>query len=172
MLRGMLRRLLVPILLVLLAFGVYMWWRNQPERVVARRVESLFEAANVPADMSNIGRGTRGSAIEPYLAKNITFEGPDGPTERLDGPQSRDFVTGSYSYAATNCRSATVQDIEVEDVTVNGEEADVKATVDAVIEMPDGDRPVDGLQHLEMKWIKQDGDWKLSRAKWRETGRK
>ncbi len=82
MLRGMLRRLLVPILLVLLAFGVYMWWRNQPERVVARRVESLFEAANVPADMSNIGRGTCGSAIEPYLAKNITFEGPDGPTER------------------------------------------------------------------------------------------
>lgn len=172
MLRSMLRRFLVPILLVLLAFGVFLWWWNLPERVVARRVKGLFEAANVPADMSNIGRAARGSSLEPYLAKNITFEGPEGPTERIEGPQSRDFIMNSYSYAATACRSATVEDIEVEEVTVNGDEADVKATIDAVIEMPDGDKPVDGIQHLEMKWIKQDGNWKLSRAKWRESGRK
>lgn len=172
MLTRMLSRLRIPILLVLLAFGVFMWWWNRPERVVARRVAGLFEAANVPADMGNIGRGTRGGALEPFLAKSITFEGPDGPTEQIDGPQPKDYIMGAYSQVATACRSASVQDVQVEDVTVNGEEADVTATVDAVIEMPDGTKPVDGIEHLEMKWLKQDGKWVLSRAKWRETGRK
>ncbi len=168
----MLRRLLVPILALLVAFGAFMWWWNRPERVVARRVAGLFEATNVPADLSNIGRQTRGGALEPYLAKSVTFDGPEGPTEQLEGSQPKDYIMGAFSQVAIACRSASVQDVKVEDVTVNGEEADVTATIDAVIEMPDGTKPVDGIEHLEMKWLKQEGKWVLSRAKWRESGRK
>ncbi|WP_367873665.1 hypothetical protein [Luteolibacter sp. Populi] len=166
------RRLLLPVILLLIASVVFAWWWNQPGRVIARRVADLFEAANIPADMSNIGRGTRGSAIEPYIAKNVLFEGPDGPADELEGSQSRDFVTQTYSGLATYCRSATVQDVEVQDVRVSGEEAEVKATIDAVVELPNAQRPIDGIQHLDMTWKKEDGKWKLARAKWTEGPRK
>lgn len=157
--------------MTLLLAGAFFWWWNQPERVVARRVVSLFESAEVAADAGNIHRGTRGSAIEGYLAPNITFEGPEGPTEEVDGPQSRSSVVSMYAALAKFCRRVSLQEPEIDEVTVNGEEAQVKARIDAVIELPGDKSPVDGIQHLDLTWRKIDGKWLLSAAKWRETGR-
>ena len=166
------RRLLLPVILLLIASVIFAWWWNQPERVIARRLADLFEAANFPADMSNIGRGTRGSAIEPFLAMNVAFEAPGGEAEQLEDLGSRDSITNAYSFVATNFRSGTTQDLEVQEVTVSGEEAEVKATIDAVVETNNQQRPVDGIQHFDMTWKKEDGKWKLSRAKWTEGPRK
>lgn len=165
------RRLLVPIVILLVLLGAFGWWWTRPERVIARRVSGLFEAVNVPADSGNITRSTRGSALEPYLADTITFEGPKGPTDEVEGPQRREDIVTMYTALSKFCKSATIQDIVVESVEVTGDEALVKATVDAVIELQNEERPVDGIQHLDMTWLKQEGSWRLSRAKWNETGR-
>ncbi|MCW1915693.1 hypothetical protein OJ996_19055 [Luteolibacter sp. GHJ8] len=165
------RRLLVPIVVLLVLLGAFGWWWTRPERVIARRVSGLFEAVNVPADSGNITRSTRGSALEPFLADTITFEGPKGPTDEVEGPQRREDIVTMYTALSKFCKSATIQDIVVESVEVTGDEALVKATVDAVIELQNEERPVDGIQHLDMTWLKQEGSWRLSRAKWNETGR-
>ena len=166
------RRRLVPIVILLIVAAAFAWWWNRPERVIARRVASLFEAANIPGDMSPIGRGTRGEALVPFLAKKISFKGPNAASlGDEDEPKTREEVSSLYSWVATACRSATVQDLKVEDVTVSGDEATVNATIDALIEMPNQERPVDGIQHLEMTWAKEEGKWKMSGAKWRETPR-
>lgn len=165
------RRLTLPLLVVILAAGVFAWWTNQPEKVVARRVTGLFEAATVEADAGNVTRGTRGNAIEGFLAPNITFEGPEGATDEIAGPQSRDFVVSTYTALAKYCRLVSLKKPEFGNITINGDEATVEAKVDALIELPNEERPVDGIQHLSMKWRKIEGKWRLAAAQWHETGR-
>jgi hypothetical protein len=165
------RRLAVPLLVAILLAGTFAWWFNQPEKVVARRVAGLFEAAAVEADAGNLTRSTRGTAIEPFLAPNISFQGPDGPTEEIDGPQPRDYVVNSYTALARHCRLVSLEKPEFGAITINGDEAKVDVKVDAVIELPNEERPVDGIQHLAMTWRKIDGKWRLSAAQWHETGR-
>ena len=165
------RRLLVPIAALLVLLGIFLWWWYRPERVVARRVAGLFEAANVAADSGDLTRSTRGEAIGAFLADRISFEGPEGPTEEVEGPQDRDSIVGLYTGLAKYCRSASITDLDIESVTVEGDEAKVIATMDAIIELPNAERPVDGIQNLDMTWTKSDGKWQLSSAKWKETPR-
>jgi hypothetical protein len=165
------RRLLFILALLLVLGGASGWWWYQPEKVLARRVAGLFAAANVATDDGNITRTTRGNAIEPYLAPNVTFEAPDGPTEEIAGPQSRSSIVSLYSYLAKECRLISIEAPEIDKIAITGLEAVVEARVDALIDLPNEQRPVDGIQHLAMTWRKIDGKWRLAAARWHETGR-
>lgn len=165
------RRYLIPLSLLFLLGGAFGWWWYQPERVLARRVAGLFDAANVATDDGNITRSTRGNAIEPYLAPNLTFEGPDGATDEIDGLQSRSSVVSLYSYLAKACRRISIKAPEIDRIAITGEEAVVEARIDAVIELANERSPVDGIQHLTMTWRKIDGKWVLASSRWKETGR-
>jgi hypothetical protein len=165
------RRYLIPLSLLLLLGGAFGGWWYQPERVLARRVAGLFDAANVATDDGNITRSTRGNAIEPYLAPNLTFEGPDGATDEIDGPQSRSSVVSLFSYLAKACRRISIKPPEIDRIAITGEEAVVEARIDAVIELANERSPVDGIQHLTMTWRKIDGKWVLASTQWKETGR-
>lgn len=167
----MTRRYLIPLSLLLLLGGAFGWWWYQPERVLARRVAALFAAANVAPEDGTIARGTRGNAIEPFLAPNLTFEGPDGETDEINGPQSRSSVVSLYSYLAKECRRISIQPPEIDRINLSGDEAAVDARIDAVIELPNERSPVDGIQHLSMTWRKIDGKWVLASTRWRETAR-
>ena len=165
------RRLLLPLTLVLLLGGSFGWWWYQPEKVVARRVAGLFAAANVASDDGNLTRGTRGNAIEGFLAPNMTFDGPDGETDEIEGPQSRSSVVSLFSHLARACRRISIQPPEIDRIAINGEEAEVDARIDAVIELANERSPVDGIQHLSMTWRKIDGKWVLAATRWHETAR-
>jgi hypothetical protein len=170
MLRDM-RRLLAPLALLLVLAGAFAWWWNRPERVVARRIAGLFEAAAVEPDAGNITRSTRGNAIEGFLAPNVAIGGPEGVEEYVDGPQSRSSLTSNYTLAAKNCRQISFQDLEVEEVSISGETAQAKAQVDAIVELTNSERPADGILHLDMDWAKIEGKWVLSSVVWKETSR-
>ena len=165
------RRYLFPLALLVLFGGSFGWWWYQPEKVLARRVAGLFSAANVAADDGNITRSTRGNAIEPYLAASVTFESPDGPTEEIEGAQSRSSLVSLYSYLAKECRLISIKPPEIDRIAITGDEAAVEARVDALIDLPNSQRPLDGIQHLAMTWRKTDGKWVLAAARWHETAR-
>lgn len=165
------RRLITPLIVLLVLAGVFGWWWYRPAKVVARRTAGLFEAANVEKDAGNITRNTRGPALEGFLAPLITFEGPGGATDEIAGPQKREDIVTLYSGLAKFCRSASIRDLEIQSITVDGEKAEVAATVDAVIELPENERPVDGIQNLAMTWRKIEGKWLLEKAKWSESPR-
>jgi len=165
------RRLLVPLLLLLVLAGGFGWWWYQPERVVARRIVSLFEAAEVEDTASEISRTTRGSAIEGFLAPNVTIRGTEETQEYIDGPQSRDSLVANYTIVAKNCRRISFEPAEVDEVIITGDTAQTKARVDAIVEASSGQRPADGILNLDMEWKKIDGKWLLSSVGWQETGR-
>jgi len=163
------RRFLIPIAALLVFAAAFGWWWYQPEKVVSRRVAGLFEAASFPEDAGNLTRSTRGAAIEPFLAETITFGGPEGETDEVAGPQKREEIVSMYAGLAKFSKSITMRNLEIDSVTVNGDEATVVARVDAVIELQSGGSPVDGIQNLEMIWTKTEGGWQLSSAKWTES---
>jgi len=166
------RRLLVPLLLVLVLLGGFGWWWYQPERVIARRIVALFDAAKVEDTTSEISRTTRGGAIQGFLAPNVTIRGGTEETqEYLDGPQSRDSIVANYTMAAKNCRRISFETPEVDEVTVTGDTAQAKARVDAIVEISNNQRPADGILNLDMEWKKIDGTWVLSSIAWKETAR-
>ena len=170
----MTRRLLIPLALLLLLGGGFGWWWYQPEKVLARRVAGLFSAANISTGDGNLTRSTRGNAIEPFLAPNITFDGPDGPdgpTDEIDGPQSRGSIVSLFSSLARYCRRIEIEAPEIDLIAITGDEATVKARAKAVIDLPNNQRPVDGIQHLEMTWRKIDGKWRIADIRWHETAR-
>lgn len=165
------RRLVFPLLLVLaLGAGFAAWW-FQPEKVLARRVAGLFEAATVEADAGNLTRSTRGNALEGFLAPNVSLEGPDEAAGDYNGPQSRSTLVSLYSYAAKECRRISLEEPEIDRIDIRGDEAAVTARVDAVVELPGGRRPADGLQHFAMTWREIDGKWRLESVRWHETAR-
>lgn len=165
------RRYILPLVFLILLGGTFGWWWYQPEKVVARRVAALFAAANVASDDGNLSRATRGNAIEPFLAPDIVFEAPDGPTGEIAGSHSRSSIVSRYSYLAKECRSISIQAPEFDRIAINGDEAEVEARVDALIDLPNARRPLDGIQHLTLTWRKLDGKWRLAAARWHETGR-
>ena len=165
------RRLLVPLLLLLVLAAGFGWWWNQPERVVARRIISLFDTAKVEDTDSDISRTTRGSAIEGYLAPNVTVHGTEETNEYVEGPQSRDSLVANYTMAARSARRISFEKPEIDEVTVTGETAQALARVDTIVELNNAERPADGILHLDMEWKKIDGKWVLSSVSWKETGR-
>ncbi|WP_193213074.1 nuclear transport factor 2 family protein [Luteolibacter marinus] len=165
------RRALLPLIIVALLAGSFTWWWTRPERVIARRVTGLFQSAVVEAGSGTVSRGLKGAAIEGYLAPDITFSSPQGPTEEIDGLQSRDTVTALYASLAKYCRRVSLETPEIGSIVIDGDKATVQASVDAVIELPDETRPVDGIQELTMDWRKIEGKWRMAAAEWRETGR-
>ena len=165
------RRFLLPLVLLLVLGGGFGAWWYQPEKVLARRVAGLFSAANVSTGDGNLTRSTRGNAIEPFLAPSITFDGPDGPTEEVDGPQSRSSIVSLFSYLARECRRIEIEAPEFERIAITGDDATVEARSKAVIDLPNNQRPVDGIQHLVMTWRKLDGKWRLAAVRWHETAR-
>ena len=165
------RRYLLPLVLLLALGGGFGWWWYQPEKVLARRVAGLFSAANVSTGDGNLTRATRGDAIEPFLAPNITFDGPDGPTDEIEGPQSRSSIISLFSSLARYCRQIEIADPDIDSIAITGDEATVEARAKAVIDLPDNQRPVEGIQHLVMTWRKIDGKWRLAAVRWHETAR-
>jgi hypothetical protein len=165
------RRFLPPLLLVLaLGAGFAAWWL-QPERVVARRVAGLFQAATVEADAGNLTRGTRGNALEGLLAPRVLIEGPEDATADYNGPQSRSTLVSLYGYAAKECRRISFEKPVIDRIELHGDQAAVSARVDAVVELPGGRRPADGIQHLTMDWREIDGTWRLGSIRWHESAR-
>lgn len=165
------RRLLVPILLLFVLAGAFAWWWNQPERVLARRIAALFEAAEVETDAGNLTRSTRGSAIEGFLAPNVAIRGTEEVAEYVDGPQSRDSLVANYTLVAKNVRQISFEKPGIDEIAITGEAARAKVQVDAIVELANGERPADGMLHLDMEWKKIDGKWLLSSVAWQETGR-
>lgn len=165
------RRYLVPAVILLLLLGLFGWWWNRPERVVARRIAALFDAATVEADAGNLARATRGNSIEGFLAPNVAIDGPEEFREYTRGSQSRSGIVANYTFISNHARRISFEELDVESVELESDLARAQVRVDAIVEARDGSRPADGILKLAMEWTKIDGAWRLSSVHWREVSR-
>lgn len=161
------KRLVPPVAASLAALALFLWWWSRPERVVARQVNGLFEAAEVRAETGSILRGTRAQAVEKYLAPNVRLR---GSVEESRGTFSRSSLSSMYGALARYAKRITIGKPEIDSIVVDGTRATVEARIDAIVEA-DNRRPLDGIQHVTMIWTKGEEGWQLSEASWTESGR-
>lgn len=159
---------LVVVLLLLLA-GLAVWWFS-PTEVVKRRVASFFSTAEVPATMSDIGRGARGTKVATYLAQSVTLNSPESVADEVGSTFSRDRASVMYAGVARFCREITFTDLEFTRVEITADAATVSFRIDTLVELP-GRRPVDGIVVADSLWRKIDGDWLLESMRWTEEPR-
>lgn len=164
------QRKFLPLALVLLVAGLFLWWWMLPANVLKRRVASLLETAEVPPGMSDIARGARGPNLARYLDRKVRIVRPDDLRDEIPEAMERDTIAAYYSAGARSCSRIEFEQPEFDEILVKGDEAHVKFRVDAVAEFPSR-RPADGIQVVETSWRKVDGDWLMTEVKWQETGR-
>lgn len=163
------RPLLVAAALIVALAGSLAFWFS-PTQVVKRRVLAMIRTASVPESMPEIARASRGRNLSDYLAPTVRLAGPEHVDEIPQGGIDRSQIAAAYTAAAGMCRFISLEDVEFESIDVLGDSAEVRFTVDAIVQLPSS-RPLDGIQHVELQWSKTDDGWRLTRASWTESGR-
>lgn len=158
------KRLLAPLLVLIVASAGFFWWWMQPDKVVARRVKSFFETAEIGPDTGKLVRASVASSLEKYLANRVVLK---GSVDEAEGEFTRDNLTQMYGALASYSKSITIGDPQIESIAIAGDRATVHAQIDATVEVP-GRQILDGTQDVTMVWIKGDDGWRLSEASWKE----
>ena len=149
----------------ILAFGV--WWYS-PEERVKRRLHAMIQAAQVPASMGDLSRGTRGNALAKFLAPRVEIVAPDSVRDELPDGIARNSAAALYSGLARWVREVTLGEAEITSIQVADDLAEVDFKVDALVQLSSR-RPVDGTLIARSRWIKHpDHGWVMERIEWRE----
>ncbi|GAA5481877.1 hypothetical protein [Haloferula sargassicola] len=161
----------LPVLIgLLLLIGLGAWWFS-PTQKMKRRVSNMIQTANVPANMPDIARNTRGPNLEKYLARKIRIQPPSGFPERIPHQLKRENAALFYSAAARGVRMISLQAPSFDAVEIEGDQATVRFQVDAIVDLG-ATRPVDGIMHINSRWRRDSEEgWRLESLAWEESGR-
>ena len=160
----------LPPLAFIVLMGLFLSWWFDAENVLKRRVGGLFDTAEVPINMSELTRSSRGPNVADYLSDRVEIGAPKNVDDRLRDSYHRDDLAGIYSAVARSCRQITFEAPEFESIEIDGTTARIRLRIDAIVELPSR-RPVDGLQIIDMAWEKPENKWLLKSVSWTETGR-
>lgn len=163
------KRLSALLVLLIAAGGLAYWWFS-PAEILKRRLGNLLGSAEVSSTMSDIGRGARGPRIADYFADPVRFFPPSSLPYDLGGSLGRERLSSLYSLVAKNCREISFTDLEILEVAVEDETAEIRFRVDALVDLGSR-RPADGILEVRSAWIKREGDWQIEELRWTESGR-
>lgn len=161
----------IIIVSVAVALGVafLIWWMS-PTQVLKRRITNLIEEANVPAGMGKLGRNNRGPEVSEYMTEMIDVVPPSGLDDDINHNYDRETVSRYYSALAHYCKEISSKDLEIEEINVNGEMAEIYFRMDLVVDLGSR-RPADGIMVARTTWKKLDGTWLLEFIEWTEEPR-
>lgn len=159
------KKILVP-LVALVAIIAALLWFFSPKQVVKRSTNKLMSTLTME---DTGGKGSRQAnllRLGNLIAGELTLETPT--IEEANGVHQKTDVESGFA-ALTRVASFTkFEVVEYHSITINGEDARVNATIEAVVALPSY-RPADGLYEVELDWQKVTDGWRLSRARWQET---
>lgn len=162
---------LVPIGAIIVLAALAIWWFLPTQRM-KRRVASMIETANVPSNMMDVARKTRGTNLAKYLAPEIRIDAPENTDERLLRDSiDRDRATVYYSGAASLAKRISLADLKIGTISFDGDTAKVGFELDAIVELP-GRTPIDGILVVDSHWIHSDEEgWRMDAIGWLERPR-
>ena len=156
------KRILIPLAAVALTAGFLAWWLS-PTQVVKRRTNRLMDVMSMSEGSSAATRQLGVYSLNGLIAAELVLDTPT--ISDANGIFERSQIESGFSWLAGNAKSSELRIEDLESITVNGDEATVRATVDAVVILSDY-RPADGLYSVELDWRKEKDGWRLTRAQW------
>lgn len=164
------KRLLMIVVPVAILLGGFLIWRNQPAKVVERRVKALLQAATVEEGTSSLIKGTRGNAVEGYLSDKVTLDGPATDEEEYTHRDyTRSDLVTNFSALASMAKSITIKEPVFESIEIDGDTATVHADVEVSVDLG-GKQILNGTQKMTLTWVKNPDGWQMSKAAWTENG--
>jgi len=160
------KKLLIPVA-VLVAVVALLLWFFSAEQVVKRRTGKLMSILTMEETGGGNSRELSALGLGSLIADELALETPT--IEEANGVHQRTDIESGFGGLTRMANFTKFEMVEMHTITINGEDARVNATIEAVVALP-AYRPADGLYEVELDWKKQkDGVWRLSRAKWQET---
>ena len=153
----------IPALISLVLFLA--WWLS-PTQVVKRRTNRLMDVMSMSEGSSPATRQLGVYSLNSLIARELVLDTPT--ISDANGIFERSQIESGFSWLAGNAKSSALTIEDIESITVNGNEATVRAAIDAVVILSDY-RPADGLYEVELDWRKEDDGWRLTRAQWRDA---
>jgi len=156
------KRILIPLAVVAVIAGFLVWWFS-PVQVVKRRTHRLMDVMTMSEGSSPATRQLGVYSLSGLIAGELVLDTPT--ISDANGIFERSQIESGFSWLAGAAKSSTLKIENIESIEVNGNEATVKATVDAAVILSDY-RPADGLYAVELDWRKEEDGWRLIRALW------
>jgi len=156
------KRILIPLAAIAVIAGFLVWWFS-PTQVVKRRTNRLMEVMSMSEGSSPATRQLGVYSLNALIARELVLDTPT--ISDANGIFERSQIESGFSWLAGAAKSSALKIKEIESITVNGNEATVKATIDAVVILSDY-RPADGIYDVELDWRKEEDGWRLTRALW------
>lgn len=159
------RRLLIPLVLLLAIAGGLFWWFS-PEQVVKRQTKELLTAFTFSPGSSKANREMAGLNLTRLLAPQVSIDVPDA--ENASGSFSRSDIDSAFHWLCTAAKETRFNLQHYNSIVLNGDEATVSATIDAFVDLPSY-RPADGPGEATLVWKKAQDGWQLTTLVWREN---
>ena len=160
------KKLLIPVVALVAVVAVLVWFFS-PEQVVKRRTGKLMSILTMEDSGGRNSRQLSSLGLGGLVADELELETPT--IEEANGVHQRSDIESGFGGLARIANFTKFEIVEYHAITINGGDARVSATIEAVVALPSY-RPADGLYEVELDWKKEkDGVWRLSRAKWQET---
>ena len=147
---------------VVVVAGFLFWWFS-PGQVVKRRTKTLIGLANLEAGTAPASRALGTFTLTKLLNDPVALSVP--AVDEANGTFARDELEAGYQWFCRSAKESRVRVTGFDDISVAGDEATVRATLDAQVVLPTY-RPSDGPVHATFEWRKRDDGWRLVRLGW------
>lgn len=155
---------LIPIFIALVLFAGFCVWWFSPTQVVKRRSRDLCHILTLeegtPATSRNIGAFQLDRLLQPQVELEIPA------LSEANGSFERAQISSAFSWLCSNAKETKAKLGEIESVTVNGDHAEVRAKVDALLNVSIA-QPLNGPGDAIFTWKKTDDGWRLEKLSWK-----
>jgi ketosteroid isomerase-like protein len=145
-----------------IAAGFLFWWFS-PGQVVKRRTKNLIDLANLEAGTGTASRALGTFTLTKLLDDPVALSVPS--VEEANGRFARQELEAGYQWFCRSAKESRVKVTGFDEISVVGDEATVRATLDAQVVFPTY-RPSDGPVQATSEWRKRDDGWRLVRLVW------
>jgi hypothetical protein len=159
------KRFAWPVGVFVVAAAFLFWWFS-PVQVVKRRTGRLLETLTLEPNTGRSGRQMGVYSLQAMLAREVEIQASG--LEQANGTFDRSEMETAFSWLCEQARQSRFEVAEFHRVKLAGDQADVAATVDALVELP-GYRPADGRHQAEFRWRREEDGWRLIRIVWSDS---
>jgi hypothetical protein len=159
---------LALLLVALLAFtGFCVWWFS-PTQVVKRRSRDLCQILTLEEGTPSTSRNIGAFQLDRLLQPQVELQIP--ALSEANGSFERAQISSAFSWLCSNAKETRMKLGEIESITVNGDHAEVRAKVDALLNVSIA-QPINGPGDAIFTWKKAEDGWRLEKVSWSESTR-
>jgi hypothetical protein len=141
-----------------LSLSLFAWWYYQPERVLERKLDKLFETVAFDSSTTRTGRVVKGSSLDNFFDTQVELT---SPLDQANGNFSPEDIRSAYAYLSENASEISIKRDHPLLTGIEGDhatqqcEADINIAINRWLDGPNG------RYQLTLHWRKTDKGWKI-----------